>query len=207
MPYIFRKKDIDIFKQYSNLLNDLDGFLIRNIEEYLYLKEIVPDKDYIMDYNVYAYNKQAKLFLNNKVTSPMELNIAQIRDNDLCDEFIVYGNIPLMITANCIMKNNLGCNKKGEDLRLIDRKNKEMAVKCMCKYCYNIIYNNNIYSAFSMSKKIMENTRESVRVQFSFENEKEVEVILQKVYNTFVKHIETNDDDNTTRGHLKRGAL
>ncbi len=207
MPFIFRKDDLELFdKSMGNIISLSDGFLIRNIEEYLYLKE-KNISNFIFDYNVYAYNKLAKEVLSDGLlTSPMELNLKAIRDNGGVDEFIVYGNYPLMITANCIRKNNLSCNKNNDKLRLIDRKNKKMPVMCVCRYCYNLIFNSDVYSAFSKAKEIGAITNKSVRIQFTLEDKNQVEDILDKVYNTFVKGEIEDDSKTSTRGHLNRGV-
>ena len=55
MPYIFREKDKAYFsKEYIGMLNKFDGALIRNMEEYFWLKNIYMVKNYIFDYNVSA---------------------------------------------------------------------------------------------------------------------------------------------------------
>ena len=72
MPHIFRKVTYDYFKihaQESNsIFNDdnLNGYIIRNLEEYSFIKEYLNDKlankEIITDYNLYIMNEEAAKF-------------------------------------------------------------------------------------------------------------------------------------------------
>ena len=87
MPYVSRLKDMDIFLQeYKDTLDIgtcIDGFLIRNLEQYYFLYEYYPEAEYIFDYNVYSYNSYAKNFYVNNynvvTTVPAELNLRQMQ--------------------------------------------------------------------------------------------------------------------------------
>ena len=68
----------------GSILEKFDGFLIRNIEQYYDLKKNQVEKKYVFDYNVYAYNSQAKDYYLRKgieTTVPLELN-----DNEMKKE-------------------------------------------------------------------------------------------------------------------------
>ena len=64
--------------------------------------------------------------------------------NNAGGEVVLYGYQPMMISTQCIMKNNLSCQKGKKEqsvLYLRDRKQKAMQVVNFCRWCYNIIYN------------------------------------------------------------------
>ena len=61
-------------------------------------------------------------------------------------EIPVYGNAPMMVSANCVKKTVSGCSgKRGECYReqifMKDRTDRQLPVTCECRYCYNIIEN------------------------------------------------------------------
>ena len=59
-------------------------------------------------------------------------------------EILVYGRLPVMVSAQCLLKTNGRCLKQqgGKKVcRLTDRMGKTFPVSAECRYCYNIIYN------------------------------------------------------------------
>ena len=108
MPYIFREKDKAYFsKEYIGMLNKFDGALIRNMEEYFWLKNIDMVKNYIFDYNVYVMNSFSQQFIRKTdditYTVPVELNYKEMFDMGCSgQEMIIYGYMPVMTTVNCI---------------------------------------------------------------------------------------------------------
>ena len=92
MPHIFRKTTYDYFKDNidkgnSVLTSDsLDGFVIRNLEEYSFLKNYLNynNKEIITDYNLYIMNEEAGKMWQElgvyKFTGPMELNKYELKE-------------------------------------------------------------------------------------------------------------------------------
>ena len=140
-------------------------------------------------------------------TAPVELNIYEISDVGY-DILILYSYIDTMVSANCLRKNtkkvddSLCQNRfnfnKAYDYSsyIIDRKGKKLYYKTYCKYCYNKIFNteplyliDKIEELESIYKENLENqlvdsdsktysNNFKYRIDFSFENEKEVHDIL-----------------------------
>ena len=54
---------------------------------------------------------------------------------------VVYGRVPMMITANCLKKTMERCNMTPEIMILTDRYEKQFPVYTDCRSCYNVIYN------------------------------------------------------------------
>ena len=79
---------------------------------------------------------------------PYELNHREQKslsrmETGILTEHVVYGRIPLMVTANCTQRTMEKCIKSahmGEN-RLRDRYRKEFPVMLHCRYCYNVILN------------------------------------------------------------------
>lgn len=211
LPYVARKKDIEQLSSQLDLIREADGVLVRNIEQYYYLKDKGVVKNFVFDYNVYANNKFAKGFYNTDsnvtTTVPLELNFKELKYRGCYDEeMIIYGHIPTMISANCGLKTFGKCIKNSSMFYLKDRLNNKFPVKCNCKHCYNIMYNCNALSLFNYYDKLVNLNPISIRINFTIEDEEAVERILYKVKSRFVFNDEVHDAKNTTRGHFTRGV-
>lgn len=209
MPFVFRKKVKEKFDKYLHFyVNIVDGFLIRNQEEYFYLKKY--EKDIVFDYGVYTLNKYAKAYYQengNITTTPLELNVKELNHRGCNnEEVIVYGYMPVMISANCSLKTCDMCTNESLWYVLKDRKNNCFDTKCVCKYCYNIMYNCKPLSLFKYGEEIKGLNPRFVRLSFTKESKKETENILRKAKEAFVE-MKYADDDSSTRGHFKRGIL
>lgn len=217
LPFVFRKDNVEYFeKNYIELIRQFSdkiaGVLIRNIEQFFYLKKADIVNNYIFDYNVYTYNQNAKEFYRRlgdiRTTVPVELNYKELKIRGCSgEEMIVYGYMPAMISAGCGLKTTNNCNGKNSVYQLRDRKNNIFPTKCICEYCYNIMYNNNPLSLFKFYREIQGLNVSSVRLSFTFENKETTGKILSKAESAFVYNKLVYEDDKSTRGHFNRGVL
>ncbi|MDO4452865.1 MAG: DUF3656 domain-containing protein [Eubacteriales bacterium] len=214
MPRIFR---LDTKNKYEEAwkekrFSQFDGMLIRSLEEYQFLEDKKYKGKIIADHNLYTYNSNAREFWKRckveRDTVPFELNKKEIIQRGCAgSEMILYGRIPTMISAQCLKKNAIGCNKKKEWLLLKDRKKKRFPVETVCRFCYNVIYNEVPLSLLEEWEEIKRMSPEAVRLCFTTENVSETEAVTQ----LFIDHIfngETFGKKNQefTRGHFKRGV-
>ena len=211
LPYVARKDDIKIIKDnYLKIIKQTDGVLIRNIEQYFFLKDLV-DIDFVFDYNVYVWNDETKNYYDSlEITStvPVELNEAELLERGVKDEeFIAYGFIPMMISANCAFKTLDRCEKKNDRYALSDKINNEFVVRCNCSHCYNVMYNCNATSLFKYKDDIEKLNPKSIRISFTNESAKLSSQVLDLTERAFVAGELVEDLPNTTRGHFKRGVL
>lgn len=165
-------------------------------------------------------------FPNAVITYPVELNRKQIKslsntinkgkqneilsnndqyrkqDDDLLHnntEMIVYGYQQLMVTAQCFMENTAGCRKGNNDAFLLkDRKNRFFFTKAVCRYCYNLIYNN--VPTVLFDKEEIRDYTGSIRFHFVRENETQVREILDMYFE------KAEYKKEFTRGHYNRGV-
>lgn len=187
MPYILRAKDITDMKAYLETLfqEGIKCVMVRNVES---LSVAVQMQEayavsIITDASLYCWNAEAKYALSEyaeRVTLPFELNskeLRTLRGNDT--EQIIYGYIPLMITANCIYKTNAACQfpmgKSEHRASLKDRYGKVFTAVTNCKYCYNILYNS---VPLSLHKKYNKKWRGCFRLQFSLEDVQAMKNVL-----------------------------
>ncbi len=210
-PFVARKNNIKILKDnYLKQIKASDGVLIRNIEQYFVLKDLV-DIDFIFDYNVYVWNDEIKNYFKQfDVTStvPIELNEAELIDRGISsEEFIAYGFMPMMISANCAFKTLNRCEKNNDRYALSDKINNEFVVRCNCEHCYNVMYNCNATSLFKYKDDIEKLNPKSIRISLTNESAKLSSQVLDLTERAFVAGELVEDLPNTTRGHFKRGVL
>lgn len=223
LPAIFRKEAYmmweKILQKDPNLFfgKEIYGFVIKNFEEYEFLqrhlKTLPEKKEIILDYNMYVFNEEAKLFWKglgvHHFTSPVELNNSEIMDLGCHDmDFLVYGYLPLMTSAQCLVKNTIGCTKKSERYHLQDRYNKEFLCLNHCQYCYNIIYNSKPISLLKYKEDISKLKPRNIRLDFTIESKREMEEVLDTYIDVFCNN-KTDKERNLidyTKGHFKKGV-
>ncbi|MBE5948341.1 MAG: U32 family peptidase [Lachnospiraceae bacterium] len=215
MPHIFRKKAAE---QFDNMYKDIvaaepTGFLVRNLENLIYLTERGNKLPILQDYTMYAYNKEAREVLDRYNTDgyvlPVELNFRELcelgAENGI---LIAYGRIPMMISAQCVTKTTKGIctGKTGVHEQLTDRMNNVFPIKRYCNVCYNKIYNCKPLSLLTMTKEINLLSPAGIRLDFTTETINEAREVSRKFVNVFV-HGASDEKElaDFTRGHFKRG--
>ena len=223
LPYITRgNAPKGYFEQAKNWLTlGMKGFLVRNLESYAMLKNWGLSKYCVMDASMYTWNNEAIAFWDNEEilrnTIPYELNAKEIahRENS-SSEMIVYGNIPLMLSAQCIRKNTRSCDCLEKGMLIKDRKEKEFYSQCVChpwktgntnkeKFCYNILYNSIPLGLAHEADQVKKLGANSLRLNFTTESPSECENILNDFINSY-KCDKISDTREYTKGHFKRGV-
>lgn len=220
LPHICRLSAYETLKEdiFSLKEQKIDGYLVKNFEEIALLKEIYGeqfnDKDIILNYNMYIYNKEAKEFWRKKgishFTAPVELNSRELKKLQIYDcDMIIYGYQPVMVSAQCLMASTNGCHpcKNGErrNTYLSDRLNKKFFVQTHCKMCYNIIYNGQRLYLLDQLEEINEMAPKSLRLDFTLETVEEMKMVLDTFLASGGGRMGPLIIDNITTGHFKRG--
>lgn len=208
LPVIFRRSTRDYFETISDQLKkiDFEGFIVRNYEEFFWVKTRFAGKKIVTDHNMYTYNDMAKsMFFDNGAdadTMPLELNQKEInRRNNKGSQMIIYGYYPLMVSAQCVHKNSYKCDRTPQITYLKDRYNKIFPVWNNCSECYNIIYNSCPTVLFNNMQKIKNAGIDALRLDFTFEKPEEIDTVMAA--------FESNSADGIkeyTNGHFKRGV-
>ena len=238
LPYILRSADASYLDRlYELALENRDmvqGFLVRSMEGLGFLLEKSYSGSIYTDANVYVWNKEAWKELSAKPSAesfddtiagfclPYELKSTEQRPFiGLPCEKIVYGRIPMMLSANCVAKTTNQCQKaKTENPKtavtvLTDRYHTAFPVLLNCTHCMNIIYNSVPLSLHGEIAK-WRNTCD-LRLDFTLENSKETMEIL-RYFAALMQTDVSKGRDNTkavpeppfskyTTGHEKRGVL
>ena len=197
------------------------GFLVRSLESHAALKELCDKEKCVLDASMYTWNDEAEAFWREegilKNTVPLELNEGELKHRaNRSSEILLYGYIPLMISAQCVRKNLFGCTGKGETIYLKDRYNSEFSVKCCCppwesacpeaaKYCYNIIYNSIPYGLPGEKERVEKLKLQSLRLAFTIEKPSEARAVLEEFKGIYHGN-EKPSGRRYTKGHFKRGA-
>ncbi len=210
MPHVFRQQAEIEFSRIMSAIDSYDAVLIRTLDELSYAKEHFMDVEWIGDYSLYAYNKESIAYYceqkkDLQFVIPRELSKEQIKNlqipNMICD---IYGNHPVMVSAQCVKKNRDICTQCNDVVVLTDRKQVKYDVQCVCRYCYNLIFNNVRYHLFGLGNDVADIKPNKLRIILRDESIEEAKQILQ------IADIEgldccQIDVEAITRGHFKRG--
>lgn len=214
-PFIFRQQTSLFYEKIMPELKklSLDGVMVRSLDEIAFLKEWGNESwQMVSDSNLYTYSNEAAEYFYHlgmlQDTIPVELNRKEIlRRENKRSEMILYGRLPLMITAQCIHKNTLGCMHQPKVLTLKDRYHVQFPVKNFCTECYNVIYNSLPVCLFKEDATIKRIAQAAVRLSFTTETAEETEQILT-IYGDIYKNggILEQLPMECTNGHFKRGV-
>ncbi len=214
-PFIFRQQTSLFYEKIMPELKKLplDGIMVRSLDEIAFIKEWGNENwQMVSDSNLYTYSNEAAEYFYRlgmiQDTIPVELNRREIlRRETSRSEMIIYGRLPLMITAQCIHKNTLGCMHQHKVLDLKDRYSVHFPVKNFCSECYNVIYNSLPVCLFKEDVTVKKIAPAALRLSFTTETEEETEQILT-IYGDIYKNggILGQMPMECTNGHFKRGV-
>lgn len=223
LPYIIRGKDNSLLE--SKLFPLLEseeyrdifvGVLVRSMEGMGILKAKGYQGKIYTDAGFYIWNRKTLQEWESSIAGfcmPLELNGGEQKSlltEQIPCEKIIYGRIPMMITANCVANSTSGCLKgTGEKIvTLTDRYRKQFPVELNCIYCMNIIYNSVPLSLHGELAKWKGQT--DFRLEFSVETEQETKAVLE--YFLGLQQSDYRDPSGKppykdyTTGHEKRGV-
>ena len=210
LPYVLRNADQPYLDRLYALCgereNIFSGYLIRSADGLGYLAGREMNGEWHFDASLYTWNTQALLQLGSRSGSfclPYELNKAEQQRLMACGapfEKVVYGRIPMMVTANCVLRTTEQCRKDSDtETVLCDRYHKEFPVIRDCAHCMNIIYN----SVPLVLLRDLPRWKDRVRLRLDFTVEAPEE--MRRVLDAFLLGTQTEFGEYTT-GHEKRGV-
>lgn len=214
LPEILRDEHLaQVDRILKNAGEFAEGVLISNLETYGYLLEKGYTGRIALNKSIYLWNQESLRFWEgaSTMTAPVECNVHEWKSLQTPKmEYVCYGRIPMMVTANCIRKTHNACRGKGVSLKesLTDRYQAQFPVQVNCNYCYNVIYNSVPLSLHPYLEQIKNLSGASVRLEFTTETPGELAQIV-KEYEKWQKE-EACDFSflkEYTTGHYKKGAL
>lgn len=225
LPHIYRAEAKRYFDAHLRELSEagFDGAVIRAWEEAELIARwrregVFFPKITVFDHGLYSFNSLSEEWMEQmlpgetiRFTAPLELNSRELEEKGIRgEELMVYGNIPMMVTAQCLKKTLEGCTGRPELLWMKDRKGKEFPVKNHCRFCYNTIYNSSPLSLLA-DRSLIERLGPSVlRLSFTTEQPERIREVLKAFSEEFISGTEKGGapelSGEFTRGHFKRGA-
>ena len=208
LPAVTRDADSKEYVSFIEAAAEMGcGFLAGSIEDIALLTERgyagicrADSGFYMMNAGSIAFRREYGLF---KDTVPLELNEGEISRRDNSEsELIVYGRIPLMVSAGCIRKNYGKCTKDYPVTQLKDRKGYVFPVYADCSVCQNTIFNSVPLSLISKKSGLEKYGFQSFRFDFTDETAE----VMSKVLDMWTTEKEIKEDFAFTRGHYTRGV-
>ena len=219
MPAVFRLSSLLFYEKNLSELKQVgvDGFVVKSYDELSFVRGKLTDVEIVADHNLYTWNSYAKRQLQDAEvvhdTVPLELNRKELRGRDNTDsEIILYGNLPLMVSAQCVHANTKaanGCDKMRTVSWLKDRYGKYFPVKNNCTECYNTIYNTTPLILFQYRDELERMGIHAYRISFTTEQDTQVKQILglyEKVFLNGENSLQELYMGEYTGGHYKRGV-
>lgn len=215
-PYIVREKDEKYLEKIKEALFTglFDGVLIRNPESFSFFYSQKLSVKMILDAGLYVWNRESLKFWDERAAEvylPLECNIHEWKEllkaypeRKMQISAVVYGRLPMMITANCIRKTLGGCRHTPGFVTLKDRYGKQFPAYTDCLCCYNVLYNS---VPLSLHKVFLEKSfpAEHIRLDFTTEEGAETLQIIHYFSDIFKTYREPSYKEYTT-GHYKRGV-
>ena len=212
-PYIFREDARRAFTDGRELLkrSGADGWLLRSLDELGFAREQALPGEWITDGTVYAWNREAARQLRewgaDVLTASFELHEKDIRavlPASARWEMLLYGRVPLMISAQCVQRTREGCLKEkggsGASARhlvtLTDRTGAADPVQLRCRYCYNTIYNSRPLWLADLPLPVTDRCR----LAFTSETAEEMKAVLDRIAPAFADAARTRAGEALTRG-------
>ncbi len=141
--------------------------------------------------------------------SPLELNAQELAELGIGEaELIVYGYLPVMISAQCLKKAQGKCTGNTGITVLTDRYGNKFPVKNVCAECFNVIYNTRPLYLGMHKNEIRQLGPSVLRLQFSVEDQDTAKGIIEQFAEAFSgPGGRLVPEFAYTQGHFKRGVL
>ena len=210
-PPIFRQEMQRWFSQNAEAVREagFDGFLIRTLGEISWLHDRNIPGERIADHTLYAMNGEAQAFLRDsgfsRLTVPLELSEPEIRGlNFTNDCLLLYGYLPMMLSANCLVRTAAGCDRRNRTVTLTDRLQNRLPVECICRYCMNRILNAVPLSLLTLQSDVAKLGIPTGRLDFTIESAAETREITEAFAQACLAGKTVSELPKFTRGHFRR---
>lgn len=217
MPPVFRKNTRKLWENFTDI-SSFDFLCVKNLEELSFVRERTPGLEVEADASLYVTNLRTRKFLEEEGVSAFVANV-ELNEKELAgqmkgdgnDFLMVYGHLPLMQTAQCMVKNYKGCRDGSMEYVLKDSKGSFFGRnfcgngKGVLGDCLNIIYNGTVLSLLSEKEAVQRLRPGLVCLEFTREGRTETKNVLLRFYRAFILNERTEVEKQITKGHFRRG--
>ena len=222
LPEVFREgnvSNLDKALKRAEELSFVKGYYVSGPDSLNYLKQKNTAKAICGDLAFYmANNESLKVFESELKGYTVSCEISQYEMKDLlkdqsmenfAPELMIYGRIPLMQSANCVLNTNGKCRKSAGFTYVSDRKRTDFPIYTHCdeKICYNTICNSVPLSLHKYYETIVSAGLKRLQIRFTDESSRDSE----RVYRIFDACRNGNTNPAVfyeyTNGHFKKGVL
>lgn len=210
IPNIVRQNTLQLIRsRIENIIkmNNIKGIYVNSLDGLSIAMDYFERENIYGDSGLYVFNDYAAEFIDryvNEYTVSFEHNEKELKSyrNKFNRQIVIYGYIPVMYSANCLLKTASNCNKRCNGAVLRDENGRKFVSLCNHTLCYNTIYNNVPLNLFGEYDRL--NDFSAVRIEFVNETDNEVETVLNEYEN--IKNYVKKGNNNYTLGHYKRGV-
>lgn len=211
LPKVWREEAETYFAGQKEKIREagFDCFLAPSLEGALWLLEegfTESGENVILDHSVYSFNSRTDGSLSllsglpkARGTFSLEMSFPEMKTQEsgpFGKELVVYGRVPMMVTAQCIRRTSLRCDKRMCTMKLKDRTGAFLPVKNNCTFCYNTIYNSVPTVLYDWTDEIFKIGPASVRYEFTVETGEELKNVIRGMV-----------PKSFTRGHFRKGVM
>ncbi|MDO4291680.1 MAG: DUF3656 domain-containing protein [Eubacteriales bacterium] len=214
-PYLKRVKELVL-----RCGGTVDGFLAGSLTGMCWARQEFPEKKLSLQHRVYVFNRETwqlweRCFAPDTYTAPLELNRQELKGLPANrQEMVVYGRLPMMISAGCVRQSAGKCRvchtqeqlEQGIDQRsffdcLKDRYGAEFPVQVNCRHCMNTIYNSVPLSLHPYLSRLAGQGLRALRLDFTDETQKSAAGLIR-----FFAGQGGSAPGEYTTGHYKKGV-
>ena len=221
LPTVIRSANLVKLKEdFANSVRfeNVKGYYVSQPDSLCFVKEMfeklqVSDMEIRGDLSFYIANNTASDLFKGDFTSftvSPELNKAEIKNMEHeKSELMIYGRIPLMQTANCVLNTTGNCRKTEGFTYVSDRLGVRFPIITHCseKVCYNTIYNSVPLSLHKHLKEILNIGLSGLQIRFTNENKDDVKAVYHIFEMGKSGVLPENVPYDYTNGHFIKGVL
>ena len=192
-----------VFEDTASRLKEVqpDGYLLECYDQIGYFaRRGMTDAEYIAGAGLYTWNREAREQLASlgitMDTLPYECTARELSARGCAgSECVLYGYLPLMVSAQCLTNTVTGCRHKSGIRYLKDRKGILFPVRNACGICTNTIYNSVPLVLTDLEEEIRALGGSALRYSFTVESGEQVRRIVN-----------SGAGEPYTRGHFRKGV-
>ena len=216
LPEIMRQKDIAGIRSrlQKTECSVIDGVYVNGVDAFAVAESFFSKEQLYADTGFYVFNSETEQQIRELVhhftisTEWAGREYKGILDPSAA-ECLLYGYLPVMYSANCVLKTTGGCDRAVKQYELEDEKGHRFTIVPQHRYCYNVMYNCVPLSLHAELSGLLKRHAAGVyRLEFTIEKKAQIVQITKAYAGLWENGVWDAPFANgqTTKGHYARGA-